>query len=278
MAANRVSRRLILHVALLFALLVPLQVEARGGGGVLLRILLQVIADGFSVPPPPPPRVAPVPVVIPVESAPAPEPPSERALDPDQVVAALKDQELRAVPPAQPKPFLMRDFNRSFYTILGGSAADGSGLVRQDALQDPAVSVSSGLVQVLTQQFGMRDGGSIPSVDAPPAASPGYVLEVVTTRWELKSVSINPLHLVYGMSHYGVYYHAKFRLTSRHDGRVASTGSCDESPENAGAPTLDETLAGDGKLLKDMLQSVAQQCVSDIEADYFHIPKPLIAG
>ena len=256
------------------ALLLPLPVAAHGGGGAVLRVLLEILGDGLRIagPPPAPAVPAPVPVIVPVVPAAEPQP-----TDLFRDAGRLKDQDLLRVPPPDPKPLLMRDFTRSFYTMFGGSAADASALTQQDGLRDPAQMVSTGLAGVLTQQFGMRDAGSIPAVDTPPAVSAGYVLEVVTTRWELKSVSINPLHIVYGLGHYGIYYKARFRLTSRHDGSTAAKGDCDESPDREGAPTLDEALAGDGALIKGMLQSAAAACVADIEADYFHIPKPLTA-
>lgn len=268
------------YVALAGALLLPIQAEAHGGGAaaVLVRLILEIAADTLrhGAPVPGGPAPAPVPVLIPVSPSP-PGPPTEIPLAQDRNPSQLRGQDLLHVTPMTPSPLLVRDFTRSFYTLVGGSAAEATGLMQQDGIEDPAPSVSAGLVGVLTSQFGMRDAGAVASVDAPPAAVPGYVLEVITTHWELKSVSINPLHIVYGMRHYGIYYHAKFRLLSRKDGSVMSMGYCDESPAVKGAPTYDQSLADGGKLIKDMLRTAASGCVSDIGGQYFHIPKPLAA-
>jgi len=31
-------------------------------------------------------------------------------------------------------------------------------------------------------------------------------MQVTTTYWEMKAVSVNPIHIGYGLQHYGIYY------------------------------------------------------------------------
>lgn len=247
-------------VALALALFMPLPVYANGAGDflgqVLGQIALNVLVDSAFPSHPGPPPPAPLPEVV---------------LDPGHE-SDLKGRDLQYSHASESDTFRVRDFGRSFYTLVGGDAKDASALVKQDGLQDPAPDIQDRLVQALVARYGLRDAGVAPDT-VPPA--PGVLLKVVTTHWELKSVSINPLHIVYGLGHYGLYYHADFSLVDRHNGEIIAMGYCDESPAVKGAPTFDQSLADGGRLIKDMLQTAAGGCVSDIEGEYLHIPKPL---
>jgi len=74
-----------------------------------------------------------------------------------------------------------------------------------------------------------------PAANTPPL--PGFLMQVTTTYWEMKAVSVNPIHIGYGLQHYGIYYKAKFRLLDRRDGSVLAYGHCDESPRPGARPS-----------------------------------------
>ena len=107
---------------------------------------------------------------------------------------------------------------------------------------------------------------------APEPQAAGFALRVSTTHWELKSVSSNPIHILYGVSHYGIYYDAEFQLTDRRDGSLLAAGDCDVGPAATDpAPTYDEALADGGRKLGEMLQAAAHQCALQMEEDYLGI-------
>lgn len=195
----------------------------------------------------------------------------------------LKDQSLNYVLPTKPQGFQLRSFKRSFYTLLGGSAEDGADITTQDEIPDPALEVSQDVETAMALHYSTHDAGPISAPPAALAATPaapgasGYILQVTTTYWELKAVSINPIHIGYGLRHYGVYYDASLRLVDSRDGNVLASGKCDVSPPIQGAPTLEEALADNGKRLREMSQAAAQECALAIEDDYLgiHTPNPL---
>lgn len=250
--------------------------HAHGNGGAaleFLRIFLEVVARAPLQGPPPPAAPVPVPVRTP---APAPE----VVFTPNPEVR-LKGQDVGFLPPGRGVDFEVRDFGRSFYTLVGGSASDATGLVQQDGLPDPALTVGDDLAQAVSRHYDAHYVG-LESAYVPDAAAPGaplgsgFTTEVTTTYWEMKAVSINPIHIGYGLHHYGVYYHAKFKLIDRRDGSILASGKCDEAPPTWGAPTYDEALADGGKRLKDMMQAVGHQCALDIENDYLSIRMPAV--
>lgn len=273
------------NAALFLAVLLPLQASAHislggvhihvngggGGGGfgsvfkglgqafgfvnhVFFRITGHVIVN---LPPPP----------IPVGAQPASEQPLsgpiEVSMEAD-LAPALNDRPLQDVPAGENQDLRVRGFLRSFYTLVGGPAWDARELVRQDGLVDPGQAVSDDIAAALARTYGVKDG-------APAVTGPGLVMRVTTTHWEMKSVSINPLHLIYGMTHYGVYYQATFTLVDQRNSAVVASGDCDVSPEVKGAPTYSEAMANDGARLKDMLAADAAECAAGIEQDFLGI-------
>jgi hypothetical protein len=270
-----------LGAAALLALSLSSPAYARGGADVFAEIFFRVLLEGLarSIP-------APTPTPVPVPTGPVvplviPNP--QGAFGGDSS-ARLKDQMLGYLSPYQAPTFRVRSFTRSFYTMVGGSAKDADPLLRQDGIADPAMTVSADLVAAVSRHYGSRDAGPVPAPEASstsasaavsqatePQAS-GFALRVSTTHWELKSVSSNPVHILYGVSHYGIYYDAKFQLTDRRDGSLLAAGDCDVGPGATDpAPTYDEALADGGQKLGEMLQAAAHQCALQMEEDYLGI-------
>lgn len=280
---SRIHPGLVLSLVIA-AQLVPVPVSAHGVpdavAQVLLRLMFDILTQPHPVAPPPGPVVVPV-QYVPQTMAVAPLQLQE-VITPDPS-ARLKDQEITFKPSAAIEPFRVRDFRRTFVTAVGGSAKDATELVMQDQLQDPAVTVADDLAQAVSRHYSGRYAGLAPApTTAPqPAAAPGaplgsgFVVEVTTTHWEMKAVSINPLHISYGMNHYGVYYDARFRLLDRKDGSVLASGRCDSGPSATDpAPSYEEALADGGKRLKEMLETAGHECALSAEEEYLGIRMP----
>jgi hypothetical protein len=287
MGERQSSHRRRVGAAVLIGVLVSSPAYAHGGGEVFAEIFLRILLEGMTHPIAPP---VPVPTGMPVAAGPIvplviPDPEAKVRPDPS---LRLKDQQLGYFPPDAPPSFRVRNFTRSFYTMVGGSAKDASQVVQQDGIADPALTVSDDLVVIIARHYGGHDVGLMqpPSAGtevAPAAAShdpaaplgTGFALQVNTTHWELKSVSSNPIHVLYGVSHYGVYYDASFQLTDRRDGSILAEGDCDVGPSAMdAAPTYDEAMADGGKQLSDMMQTAAHECARSMAKEYLGIDLP----
>lgn len=211
----------------------------------------------------------------------------------------MKDEAVSYRSSAPTDTFRVRDFSRTFVTAVGGSAKDASELAQQDQLLDPAAILGDDLAQAISRHYGGRYAGAAPATSAASAPSSaaapaavsasaaapgaplgtGFLVEVTTTHWEMKAVSINPLHIAYGMNHYGVYYDAKFRLVDRKDGSVLAAGKCDAGPAaSASAPSYEEAMADGGKRIKEMLETAAHDCALSAEEEYLGIRMPARAS
>lgn len=280
----RVHHGILLSAACAAAFTSP-TASAKGVPDAVAEVLLRLTFDLLTRPHPmaaPPPG----PVVVPVQYAPqtmavAPLQLQE-VITPDPSTR-LKDEEIAYQPLEPLEPFRVRDFSRTFVTAVGGSAKDATELVMQDQLQDPATVVADDLAQAVSRHYSGRYIGLAPAPSTapkPPAApgaplGAGFVVEVRTTHWEMKAVSINPLHITYGMNHYGVYYDAKFRLLDRKDGSVLASGRCDSGPSATDpAPSYEEALASGGRRLKDMLEAAGHECALSAEEEYLGIRMP----
>lgn len=286
---NRIGKRFasVLAAGLLVSLL-PLSACANAGldkalTDILLRPIVDITLQMLLGPKPPPPPAQSVPAQL--NTLPQPQTvalvpaagvaTASDVVPPIDMNTRLKDQQLyRATPPMRDE-LRTRTFFRSFFTLLGGSARNAADLRHQDDLDDPAPAVSQNLSAAMQQRYTVHDAGTVAADGEGVGPVSGLVLEVETTHWELKSVSINPLHIFSGIRHYGIYYHAKFRLTDQHAGTVVAFGECDESPDREGAPTYDEAIADHGALMKQLLQQVATRCAQDIESDYLQFPPPI---
>ncbi len=276
----------------LVALITSMPAHAHGGGGLFAEIFVRILLEGMIAHPAPAAAVEPA--VVPIAAGPIvplviPDPDARVRADP---TALLKDQALGYFPPSSSPPaFRVRNFTRSFYTMVGGPAKDASQLIEQDDIADPALTVSDDMVVIIARHYASHDVGLVlsPTVIATPApaaasaakddpAAPlgsGFAVQVKTTYWELKSVSSNPVHILYGVSHYGVYYDASFQLINRRDGSIVVAGDCSVGPGATDpAPTYEEAMADGGKRLSDMMQTAAHECARSMAKEYLAINLP----
>jgi hypothetical protein len=156
---------------------------------------------------------------------------------------------------------------KAAFAILGAVAmiAEGNGIVRDNAIDDPALTIAAGLQSRLGTAKGMTavtntaitSKNDLPSVIA---SNPGadYVLDVQTLNWSF-------LYFPTNWTHYRVMYTARVRLIDAASKTVVAESGCKSVPsDDKNAPTYDELLADKAALLKSHLAKAAAECVDQV--------------
>ncbi|WP_067279817.1 hypothetical protein [Mitsuaria sp. 7] len=159
---------------------------------------------------------------------------------------------------------------KAAFAILGAVAmiAEGNAIVRDNAIDDPALSIAADLQTRLGTAKGMTaiTGSAITSKNDLPsviASNPGadYVLDVQTTNWSF-------LYFPTNWTHYRVMYSARVRLIDAATKTVVAEAGCRSVPsDDKNAPTYDELLADKAALLKSHLAKAAAECVDQVARD-----------
>src|SRR5882724_2116267 len=138
------ARRL-LWLAVPLAALVAAPAHASHASDEVAEVFLRIFLDGITQPAPQPQT--------------PPTPPDPEVVIQADPTARLKDQEVSYLSPSGQPAFLVRDFKRSFITLMGGPATDATSLVVQDQVPDPAAAVSVDLDAAIARHYGTRDIG-----------------------------------------------------------------------------------------------------------------------
>lgn len=192
----------------------------------------------------------------------SPDPNPDRALAPD-ASAALRGEGLDWV--VYPPPPLYAGI--SLWDVLSGDKTHGEKMEQQNDLTDPGADASRALIQAMTAQYAMSPAPSLPDVgnDDPATleslSSPGrYILSVRTLEWGVERYTTRP-------GRYYVELSLRLRLVDAREHVLIAQGSCEVSPDyNGDAPTKGELLAEQGTLLKKLLQTDVDRCVSNLGA------------
>ncbi|WOX04411.1 hypothetical protein [Microbulbifer pacificus] len=149
--------------------------------------------------------------------------------------------------------------------LIGAAAmvSAGNEIVRENEVQDPALSISAGLMERLAASRAMElkeNNGTVAANDKIAtlvSEYPGadYILDVKTTGWMFNYYPAD-------WTHYKVTYNARMRLIDSVNQSVISETLCSsvQGDDNA-PPTKDDLLNEDAKLLKEYLAKASNACV-----------------
>lgn len=154
---------------------------------------------------------------------------------------------------------------KAAFALLGAIAmiSEGNKIIETYKVEDPAVSIGQELSAKLANKLGAPVSSSKVEVSQDDAAQVGaaarsaakIALDVQTINWSFGYFPTN-------WARYRVFYTARARLIQTDTGKVIAEGFCKRIPEtDVGAPSYDELLASDAKLLKSELSIAAQDCV-----------------
>lgn len=141
--------------------------------------------------------------------------------------------------------------------VLLAAAADGHGLKREFALEDPVAGMKQRLVTSLESTLKLTN---LTPVSAPPPDEDietlkrifetGVVLDVRTVRW--------------GIDNNRASYSARARLVRLLDSAVLWEATCRDSVRGKAGATRDALVADHGKLLKSELREAADACADQL--------------
>ncbi len=149
----------------------------------------------------------------------------------------------------------------------------GNDVVRENAVDDPALRIGQELVGALAERRGLKVLQTEPTVsksDDIGALSSSYadadlILDVKTLNWMF-------IYFPTDWSHYRVVYSARLRLIDRSRQRVIAEDVCAYKPEYADtkkAPTREELVANGAAGLKQELAKAADYCLAAFRANAF---------
>ena len=150
----------------------------------------------------------------------------------------------------------------------GHSMVDaGARLIADDQIEDPAIRITTGLVDGLQSTYGLtlvpNDGAPNPDKSDMSAVRQRYpsadlLLEFRTVEWRT--------FYFLDLSHYDVWYHAKARLIDLNTGSTLLSGACARRPTRTpDSPTFDQLLADHGARIRSAFESTAQNCLADLK-------------
>lgn len=184
--------------------------------------------------------------------------------------AALKDQSI--VPVSRGKPdFSAMTPGKAAFAMIGAIAMTSAGneIVKAYELEDPANSISQGLLQELQSARAAQpvspavfvDSNDPEKVATSAKGAAKYVLDVQTINWSFGYFPTD-------WTHYRVIYSAKARLINVESQKIVAEGRCERLPDsNQNAPTYDELLENKAKILKKELKAAADTCVNSLKIE-----------
>lgn len=164
---------------------------------------------------------------------------------------------------------------KAAFALLGALAmiAEGNSIVANNKVADPADAIAAQLAAALSTAHGgkvVTPSVAVETDDAAQVAAKAglaarFVLDVQTQNWSLG-------YFPNDWSHYRVTYSAKARLIDTQSKAVVAEGFCRRMPEtNTNAPTYDQLLADNAKVLKSELELAAESCVKSLRAEMLTI-------
>ncbi|MFC1771862.1 hypothetical protein ACFL3A_00765 [Pseudomonadota bacterium] len=183
----------------------------------------------------------------------------------EQDTSSLHESKLTVIH-YEPDPFLPMTNTKGAFAVLGVAAAvsEGSELVREHNLEDPAIDIKTSLANDLSDTYQISDVKilqeakpyeSNPEEVAALASHDGIVLDVRTFGWGTMYYPFK--------TKYKVNYMAQARLINAREKRLISAERCtinEEYSENS--PTYDELMENGAALLKKKLADASTECAA----------------
>ena len=183
----------------------------------------------------------------------------------EQDTSSLRESKLTVIH-YEPDPFLPMTNTKGAFAVLGVAAAvsEGSELVREHNLEDPAIDIKTSLANDLSDTYQISDVTIIreakpyesnPEEVAALASHNGIVLDVRTFGWGTMYYPFK--------TKYRVNYMAQARLINAREKRLISAERCtikEEYSENS--PTYDELMENGAALLKKKLADASTECAA----------------
>jgi len=159
--------------------------------------------------------------------------------------------------------------------IIGAMAmtSKGNKIIANNAIDDPSRLIGSIIASDISSKYDLKlldDGSIITETMKPSKISKLYpnsdlILDVKTTKWMFTYFPAD-------FSHYRVIYNAKIRLINAKDSSILAEVNCSRLPkEKKGAPSYDEMLANNAKILKSELKIAVDYCVNEFRTKALNI-------
>ena len=164
---------------------------------------------------------------------------------------------------------------KASFGLIGGMAmvSAGNKIVEENGIEDPAIAISDGLMELLVAQAGMRPAeseGKVAEIDKIPAlvsTYPGsrYLLDVKTFNWMFTYYPSD-------WSHYRVLYNARLRVIDASSRKVVAETMCSATQgDDANPPTRDQLLENDAALLKTYLKQASESCIAVLSKEVLQL-------
>lgn len=163
---------------------------------------------------------------------------------------------------------------KAVFGLLGAAmmVAEGRQIVQDNAIPDPALSISDGLGRKLSSTRSMKIAASGKVVEddkvealATSYAGVDYLVDVKTLTWMINYYPNN-------WNGYRVTYSARVRLIDAAAKRVVAESACSTvQGDDAKPPTKDELLAANAALLKSYLDKGVATCVDLVSKDLLQL-------
>ena len=178
-----------------------------------------------------------------------------------------------------PKPdFAAYTAGKAGFGLIGAALIiqAGNEIVREHAIEDPAIRISQEAAQTLVERYGLQL-----STAEPPASQSDDIGALVQTYGEadlildVKTINWTFIYFPTNFSHYRVLYSARLRVIDRQQKAVIGEGFCAYKPEyedTSKAPTRDELLKNDAEGLKHELAKAGDYCITFFRSGTFRTP------
>lgn len=150
----------------------------------------------------------------------------------------------------------------------------GAQIVGKPGLEDHALDLKTRFIAAVTTELGLTSVESIPQPPSPEDAlvlrdkfRDGFLFTFQSTGVKFVALPVLPLQL--SPMRYKLLYLVTGKLLSYKAGRTVWEASCGSATENApDQPTLEELIANQGQLLKQLVSEATKECASQLAAHF----------
>ena len=187
-------------------------------------------------------------------------------------LASLQGKSLTLIHRESPNFVAMTSGKGAFAVAgVGAAVAAGNKLVKENAIADPAMTISQSVAKDLANSHGLilqdrPTAMASPDLNEIAASASGsdYALDVVTNGWSY-------MYDGFKFGDYFVGYSSKLRLIDVGSAEVVSSGLCIYDAKKAGktAVTHDALLANNAAYIKQELNDATNFCIQEFSQNLF---------